>query len=315
MGTDKNSPFKIGNLELKYRTVPAPMAGLTDIAFRKLLDDIGYVGYMVSEMISTEGLIRRNRRTFEMMKLSEFKTPQFIQLFGNDISSIRESVKIIENETDFDGIDFNMGCPASKVVRKGAGAALLQDIDKIKNIVSVLRESTDLPITIKVRLGFGSINIFDTVKAINDSGADAIAVHFRLRSTPYSIPAKWKYAEKIKKMFNIVLIGNGDISNYKIGIEKLKTVDGLMIGRGAISNPFIFSEIELKRDNSVKKNELLLKLIDLIEHYYKEDLKLPKLKPFIKYMISDEPDTKALRLKLYRAKDIKDARSIYLSHI
>lgn len=315
METDKNSPFKIGNLELKYRTVPAPMAGLTDIAFRKLLDDIGYIGYMVSEMISTEGLIRRNRRTFEMMKLSEFKTPQFIQLFGNDISSIRESAKIIENETDFDGIDFNMGCPASKVVRKGAGAALLQDLDKIKNIVSVLKESTDLPITIKVRLGFGSINILDTIKTINESGADAIIVHFRLRSTPYSIPAKWEYAEKIKEMFNLVLIGNGDISDYKTGIEKLKIVDGLMIGRSAISNPFIFSEIELKKDNSDNKNKLFLKLIDLIEHYYEERLKLPKLKAFVKYMISDRPDTKTLRLKLYNAKDIREARSIYLSHI
>ena len=146
-------------------------------------------------------------------------------------------------------------------------------------------------------------------------GADAIAVHFRLRSTPYSIPASWEYAEKIKERINLVLIGNGDIFDYQAAIKKLNIVDGIMIGRGAISNPLIFSEIE-KRQNSTKyKSEIFLKLIDLIEHYYEEKLKLPKLKPFIRYMISDKPDSKALRLKLYKAKDIKDAKSIFISYL
>jgi len=274
--------LKIGNLKLKYHTIPAPMAILTEIAFRKLLDDIGFIGYMVSEMISAEGLIRRNPRTFEMMQLSDFKTPQFIQIFSENINSIRESVKIIANETGFDGIDFNMGCPASKVVKKGAGSSLLQDLDKIKAIVSVLKETTDLPITIKVRLGFGVINIFDTIKTIIDAGADAIAVHFRLRSTPYTIPAQWEYASKLKEQYNFVFIGNGDIDNFQTGLKRLNLVDGIMIGRSAISNPLIFEEIAKNKKSDINRDELFLKLIQLIEHYYKAELQLPKLKPFIR---------------------------------
>ncbi len=315
MTTDVNTIFKIGNLKLKYRTVPAPMAGLTDIAFRKLLDDIGYVGYMVSEMISAEGLIRRNERTFEMLRLSDFKTPQFIQLFGYNTDSIQKAVKIISNETAFDGIDFNMGCPARKIVRKGAGSALLQNLDKVKEIVRTIKEATHLPVTIKVRLGFGIVNIFNIIQTIKDAGADAIAVHFRLRSTPYSIPADWDYAKQIKDKTDTILIGNGDITNYQTALERLNLVDAVMIGRGAISNPLIFSEIAQEKDNSDKREGLFLKLIDLIEHYYIEDLKLPKLKPFIKYLISERPDTKPLRLKLYKADNIREARLIYLDNM
>lgn len=310
---EKKSIFKIGNLELKHPTVPAPMAGLTDIAFRKLLDDLGYVGYMVTEMISADGLIRRNTRTFEMMRLSDFKTPQFIQLFGNDIDSIKEAVKIVNNETEFYGIDFNMGCPASKVVKKGAGSALLKNLDQVKRIVESLRESTTLPLTIKIRLGFEKINIFDSIKIIDENGADAIAIHFRLRHTPYLIPAKWEFAEEIKKITDKVIIGNGDIFDYRTAIERLNTVDAIMIGRGAISNPLIFSEIAQKKKSTIKKKEIFLKLIDLIEHYYEEKLKLPKLKPFIRYMISEKPDSKSLRLKLYNAKDIREAKNIFIS--
>jgi len=303
--------IKIGNLELKYRTVPAPMAGLTDIAFRKLLDNIGGIGYMVSEMISADGMIRRNEKTFEMMRLSEFKTPQFIQLFGNNISSIIKAIKIIENETEFDGIDFNMGCPAKKIVKKGSGSALLKDTDKIKEIVSAMRNTTTLPLSIKVRLGFESVNILQTIKAISDSGADAVAIHFRLRGTPYTIPAEWNYIKAIREISNITLIGNGDIFDYNTALEKLKLVDLIMIGRGAISNPLIFSEIEKKQSNDELKQETFLKLIELIDHYYEEKLKLPKLKSFIRYMIAEKPDSKALRLKLYKAKSLNEAKIIY----
>ncbi len=303
--------IKIGNLELKYRTVPAPMAGLTDIAFRKLLDNIGGIGYMVSEMISADGMIRRNEKTFEMMRLSEFKTPQFIQLFGNNISSIIKAIKIIENETEFDGIDFNMGCPAKKIVKKGSGSALLKDTDKIKEIVSAMRNTTTLPLSIKVRLGFESVNILQTIKAISDSGADAVAIHFRLRGTPYTIPAEWNYIKAIREISNITLIGNGDIFDYNTALEKLKLVDLIMIGRGAISNPLIFSEIEKKQSNDELRQKVFLKLIDLIDHYYEEKLKLPKLKSFIRYMIAEKPDSKALRLKLYKAKSLNEAKIIY----
>jgi len=307
--------IEIGNLELKYRTVPAPMAGLTDIAFRKLLDDIGGIGYMVSEMISADGMIRRNEKTFEMMRLSEFKTPQFIQLFGNNISSIIEAIKIIENETEFDGIDFNMGCPANKIVKKGAGSALLKDTDKIKEIVLAMRKTTTLPLSIKIRLGFENVNILQTIKAISDSGADAVAVHFRLRGTPYTIPAEWNYVKQIREISNITLIGNGDVFDYNTALEKLKLVDLIMIGRGAISNPLIFSEIEKKQSNDALKQEAFLKLIDLIDHYYEEKLKLPKLKSFIRYMIAEKPDSKALRLKLYKAKNLNEAKTIYKNSI
>jgi len=306
--------FKIGNLIIKHRTVPAPMAGLTDIAFRKLLDEIGGVGYMITEMISADGMIRRNERTFEMMKLHKFKTPQFIQLFGNNNNSLIDAVKIVENETDFKGIDFNMGCPAKKIVKKGAGSALLKDTKKVKGIVATIRKATKLPFTVKIRLGFEQINILETVKMVEGEGVDALAVHFRLRNTPYSIPADWGFVKKIKEISDITLIGNGDVFDYKKALDKLKTVDAVMIGRGAISNPLIFSETINKIDLSKKIPEIFLKLMDIIDKYYEDKLKMPKLKAYVKYIISGKPDSKALRLKLYKTQSIEEAKKVLITH-
>jgi len=134
--------LKIGNLNIKYNTMLSPMASITDISFRKLLDEIGSIGLMVSEMISAEGVNRLNKRTLDMMRSFEFRTPQFIQLFGSKPEPFVNAVKYIEKETNFSGIDINMGCPANKVVKRGAGAFLLKDPEKIASIIREIRKNS-----------------------------------------------------------------------------------------------------------------------------------------------------------------------------
>ncbi len=186
--------LKLGNLEIKYHAMPSPMASVTDIAFRKLLDEIGYTGYMVTEMISAEGLRRNQEKTLEMIKPFEFRSPQFLQLFGSEPEEFVDAAKYIENETNYSGIDINMGCPAPKVMRKGGGAALLQEPVRMAAIMKALKSSTKLPVTVKIRLGFDQVNVFEIAEILDQEGADAITVHFRLKSDRYRGEAKWEYA-------------------------------------------------------------------------------------------------------------------------
>ena len=236
--------LKIGNLEIEYPAMLAPLASITDIVFRKLLDEIGYTGFMVTEMISAEGLRRQQAKTLDMIRPGEFKSPQFIQLFASEPTPFVDAIKYIENETEFCGVDINMGCPAHKVIKKNAGAALLKNPLQIAGIMQEIKKNTRLPITVKIRLGFTGVNVFEIVKILEQEGADAITVHFRLQTDRYSQKAKWEYAPMIKeKIKNTVFIGNGDIKTPADAKEKLKIVDGVMIGRGAVINPLIFSEI------------------------------------------------------------------------
>jgi len=305
--------FKIGNLKIKYRTIPAPLASITDIAFRKLLDEIGCMDYMVTEMISAEGLRRGHEKTLGMIRPSDFKTPQFIQLFGSEPSPLIDAVKYVENETQFQGVDINMGCPAIKVVRKDAGAALLKNPRQVAAIVAHLKKFISLPLTIKIRLGFNKINVLEIVNILEQEGVDAITVHFRLRCDGYSNDADWSHAPAIREIIkNSLFIGNGDINTTARAKEKLNIVDAVMIGRGAVMNPLIFREIQGPVSPNLNQSWVYKRLLELIEEHYTPQFHLPRLKAYARFFLSNRKHSKKMREKIYTSKQYSEARKYFL---
>jgi tRNA-dihydrouridine synthase B len=301
--------LKIGTLSLAQPTVLAPMAGLTDRALRQLTDEIGGCGLLVSEMIAAEGLRRRNRRTLEMIADFKTRTPQFIQLFGANPGALAEAAAIVSAETAFAGIDVNMGCPVPKVVRSGAGSGLLQNLPLLAEVVAALRKSTRLPLTVKVRLGFNKVNVMETTKIIEEQGADAVAVHFRLKSEGYTGSAHWELAQAVKENLRIPLLGNGDIMTAAFALEKLQTVDGVLIGRGALANPFIFREIAGEATSENDLGAYVRRLGDLIEAHYPERKRLGKLKAFTRFLVLSRPGARSWKRRIFLSQDFKEARS------
>lgn len=292
------------------------MASLTDLAFRILMDEIGGIGYMVTEMISVEGITRKNRKTLEMLKSIDFKTPQFIQLFGSDPDGFVESVKFLQNETPYNGIDINMGCPVKKITSRGAGAALLRDPVLAAKIVHVVRQHCSLPLTVKIRLCQEEEKTIGLIRALEVEGVDAITVHFRQVSERYSRPAVWDLASKIRGMMTATFIGNGDIRTVAEAIEKLKQVDGIMIGREALRKPRLFSDIASKtgpESDGVLSNAefrvVIGRLLELIEELYPPELRLNRIKSYTRFMVAGRQEARNLRREVYASQNYNQARS------
>ena len=303
--------LKIGNLHLKYRTILAPMASLTDIVFRRVIDEIGGAGLMVTEPISVEGLKRKQDRTLSMIRSFDFNTPQFIQLLGSEPDSFIDAVKYIQAETDFSGIDINMGCPVRKIIKKRAGAALLKDPKKIGEICRKVRKVISIPFTVKIRLGYEEENVFEILKILESEGVDAVTVHFRLKTDGYSSEARWEYAERIKEWSSLRIIGNGNIFNRDEALERLNLVDGIMIGRGAISNPFIFAEMQDEMPGPNDKKEITERIIALVEEYYPPESRLLRIKAFTKYLALDKPDVIKIKHKVYASKTFDEVKPFF----
>jgi len=300
--------LKIGKLTLEQPTVLAPMAGLTDPALRQLMDEIGGCGLLVSEMIAAEGLRRRNRRTLEMIADFATRTPQFIQLFGAKPEALAEAAAIVSGETAFAGIDVNMGCPVPKVVRSGAGAGLLQNLPLLAAVVAAMRKSTSLPLTVKVRLGFNKVNVMETTRIIEAEGADAVAVHFRLKSEGYTGSAHWELAAAVKENLRIPLLGNGDIMTAAFAREKLQTVDGILIGRGALANPFLFREIAGQDTLEKDWGAYVRRLANLIAAHYPARKRLGKLKAFTRFLVLSRPGSRSWKRRIFLSQDFDEAR-------
>ncbi len=302
--------LKIGKLSLEQPTVLAPMAGLTDRVLRQLMDEIGGCGLLVSEMIAAEGLRRRNRRTMEMIADFATRTPQFIQLFGANPEALAEAATIVSAETAFAGIDVNMGCPVPKVVRSGAGAGLLQNLPLLAAVVAAMRKCTRLPLTVKVRLGVNKVNVLETTRIIEEQGADAVAVHFRLKSEGYTGSAHWELAAAVRENLRIPLLGNGDIMTAAFAREKLQTVDGILIGRGALANPFIFREIAGQATAASDLAAYVRRLGALIEELYPEKKRLGKLKAFTRFLVLSRPGSRSWKRPIFLSQDFQEARCL-----
>lgn len=237
--------LKIGNVELRNQTVLAPMAGVTDLPFRLLCHEQG-AGLLSMEMVSAKAISFHNKNTESLMEIDEKEHPIALQLFGSDPDLISEVAKRIE-ERPFDILDINMGCPVPKVVNNGEGSALMKNPKLIGEIVEKTVKAIKKPVTIKIRKGFNDslINAVEIAKIAEQSGAAAIAVHGRTREQYYSGKADWDIIRQVKEAVKIPVIGNGDVTSPEMAKAMLEQTgcDGVMIGRGAKGNPWIFRQI------------------------------------------------------------------------
>ena len=237
--------LKIGNVELENRYVLAPMAGVTDLPFRLLCKEQG-AGLLCMEMISAKALQYHNKNTEALLQIDERECPVSLQLFGSDPDIISEQAKRIE-ERPFQILDINMGCPVPKVVKNGEGSALMNQPKLVYDIVYKTVRAIQKPVTVKIRKGFNdeSVNAVEIARIVEEAGGAAIAVHGRTREQYYSGKADWDIIRQVKEAVKIPVIGNGDVTNGEKAIAMLEETgcDGVMIGRGAQGNPWIFHEL------------------------------------------------------------------------
>ena len=223
----------------------APLAGISNLPFRLIARSLG-CALAYTEMISANGLVRKTAKTFEYLKTCADDHPLGAQVFGADPEIVAQASRIIaDNGADL--IDINMGCPVKKVIKTGSGAILMKDPDLVARIVTSVKKAVQIPVTVKIRSGWrgGSINAVEIARIAEDSGADAITIHGRTADQGYSGKADWKVIAEVKKAVNIPVIGNGDIWHPQDAVKMLRetSCDAVMVGRGALGNPWIFKVI------------------------------------------------------------------------
>ncbi|MFC5653373.1 tRNA dihydrouridine synthase DusB [Paenibacillus solisilvae] len=234
--------LKIGNIEMKNKVVLAPMAGVCNPAFRLIAKEFG-TGLVCAEMVSDKAILHGNKRTLEMLYVDDREKPLSLQIFGGDRESLVEAAKVVDKQTNADIIDINMGCPVPKVTKCDAGARWLLDPDKIYEMVSAVVDAVDKPVTVKMRIGWDSEHVFavQNAQAVERAGGKAVSVHGRTREQLYTGKANWDIIRDVKQAVTIPVIGNGDVFSPEDAKRLLDHTgcDGVMIGRGALGNPWM----------------------------------------------------------------------------
>src|SRR5215212_1500317 len=260
--------FMIGGVPIESPLALAPMAEVTDTYYRSLIKELGGVGLVVSEFISAEGLTRKNDRSHQMLAFDESERPVAIQIYGGDPERMDDAAAIVEAE-GVDIVDINMGCPVKKVVNSGAGSALLKDFDKAARVVEKIKAVVKIPVTVKVRKGWESDDVIPLLKRFEEIGVAAIAIHGRTRSEAYTGASDWGYIAKVKSALTIPVWGNGDVKTPADAVRMFETtgVDGVMIGRAALHNPFIFRDIHAHVRGEASRENEIERRIDAMQRY------------------------------------------------
>lgn len=318
--------MKIKDVVLESSLVIAPMAGVTDYPFRQILREYTS-GLICTEMVSDKGLNYENKKTLEMVKIAESEHPISLQLFGGDVQSVVKAATYIDQNTNCDVIDINMGCPVKKVLKTGGGADLLKDPQRVYQIVSSVVSAVNKPVTVKIRAGFdqNSINYLEIGQLIEKAGASAITLHGRTRSQLYQGEANWDYIKDLKANINIPIIGNGDINSVEDAAKMLEETncDGVMIGRGILGNPFLAREIEhylktkefLKPPTASEKINVALRHLQLSTDYYGEKNGVIQMRGHGAWYLKGLPHNASARRAINRAETYEEMKKVFEDYL
>lgn len=311
--------FKIGNVEINGKVVLAPMAGVTCLAYRNFMKPFG-VALTVTEMISDCGLIYDNKKTIDYIKTTEFERPVAIQLFGSSAETICKAMDVVlKINPNIDMFDINLGCPAPKVTKTGAGSALLRDPKKLEEMFKVICKHSPIPVTAKIRLGWNeeNINFKENIFALEKAGIAAIGLHARTTRAGYAGKPRWDLVKNLRDEMSVPLIVSGDMYDVSDAKRALETThaDAIMVARGGVGNPKLIERInshfnnnvELERATLKESKEYLLKLADMMIEEKGEYSAMMVLRGIAPKFFLGLPDTKKIRSKLASALTTKQS--------
>ncbi len=312
----------IAGVELSGRAVLAPMAGLTDAPFRRLCRAFG-AALVFTEMVSVHGLVRKNPRSWDNLRFGEDERPIGVQLFGADPGAVAEAVAMVAQFRP-DLIDLNFGCPVPKVVRQGAGAALLQHPARIAAICRAAVSSSRIPVTAKVRSGWhDDAEAVAIARLLADCGVAAITVHARTRSAMFRGRANWEVIARVKEAVGVPVIGNGDVVDGGSAQQMLAQTgcDLVMVGRGALGNPFVFRQInqilagrqEERVPTTAERLHACLLHLDLAVAHRPEQVAVVRMRQHLGWYLKRLPETKALRLRVMSMRSAAEVREALVS--